>query len=314
MSLAWVLALALQGEPVRIERGDLAAAFRDNAESPRVLSGLASLVNVRDAKDFGAFDPDSPGAGAGLNFEHIISGRRSPHNSFTPRRGPFTLHRLEDPRSVRLVRRKEDDPWAVSSTLTYAVAEPNAVDFEFRCTPHDASLFGTRGHASFFFANYMNDVADPALHFRGVEAAGGPETWIAGDAPRGHADWNQGGTYRHVEAAPLELDPDHNFRLNSWSYDWPRFTKPFYFGKAARDMLLLLMFDRARTEVDEVRFSLFKFKLARKPRPAWDFQYVIRKVEAGREYGFRGRLVWRKFVGPEDCLKEYETWIAGLRR
>jgi hypothetical protein len=30
------------------------------------------------------------------------------------------------------------------------------------------------------------------------------------------------------------------------------------------------------------------------------------------EYGFRGRLVWKKFVSAEDCLREYERWVAAL--
>jgi hypothetical protein len=309
-----VLLLLSQDEPVRtaaLERGALAVSFRDNSESPRVLSGIASLVNVRDAKDFNAFDPAGGGASAGLNFEHVISGHKDPSNAFTPRRGPYELRRLADGKSVRLVRRREDDPWAVSSALTFTLAEPHAIDVDFRCTPHDRARFGARGHASFFFANYMNDVADPALHFRGVEAEGRPETWVSADAPPGPADWNQGGTYRALEASPLEIDADHDFRLNSWSYDWPRFTEPFYFGKADRGMVLILMFDRARTPEDEIRFSLFKFKLPKQPRPAWDFQYVIRQVREGREYGFRARLVWKRFVSADDCRKEYQAWAAG---
>jgi hypothetical protein len=54
-----------------IARGDLKAVFRDNSQSPKILSGAASLVNHRDAPGFDAFDPDSPGASTGLNFEHI---------------------------------------------------------------------------------------------------------------------------------------------------------------------------------------------------------------------------------------------------
>ncbi len=48
------------------------------------------------------------------------------------------------------------------------------------------------------------------------------------------------------------------------------------------------------------------------PRPAWDFQYVIHKVEEKKEYGFKARLAWKKFASPEDCLKEYETWAASI--
>src|SRR5262249_22096524 len=149
-----------------------------NSKSPRVLSGVDSLVNVRDAPGFDAFDPDSRGASAGLNFEHIISGHRNANNKFTPRSGRYTLE-APNGAGARLVRRAEDDPWKVASTLEYRVVEPHAIDFEFRCTPQQAELFGRRGSAIFFFADYMNDVTDVALHFRGVPHAGGHETWIA---------------------------------------------------------------------------------------------------------------------------------------
>jgi hypothetical protein len=108
----------------------------------------------------------------------------------------------------------------------------------------------------------------------------------------------------------VEYDANSDFRLNSWSYDWPRYTEPFYFGRAAHGMTLILMFDRAYSPEDEVRFSLFKFKLPRRPRPAWDFQYVVHKVTSGRTYGFRGRLIWKKFVSAEDCREEFRKWSA----
>ena len=78
-------------------------------------------------------------------------------------------------------------------------------------------------------------------------------------------------------------------------------------------MTLMLMFDRAYSEEDEMRFSLFKFKVNDQVRrPAWDFQYVIHRVATGKQYGFRGRLVWKKFESADDCLQEYETWAAAL--
>jgi hypothetical protein len=63
---------------------------------------------------------------------------------------------------------------------------------------------------------------------------------------------------------------------------------------------------------DEIRFSLFKFKLPKKSRPAWDFQYVIHRVFENRSYGFRGRLIWKKFVSSEDCENEYCRWRSQL--
>ena len=266
----------------------------------------------RDILNFDAFDPDSAGASAGLNFEHVICGHKSPNNAFAPRHGRYTLHVLPDGKSAMLVRRQEDDPWAMSSTLKYTLKRPRYIDVDFRCVPHDQALFGTRRYAILFFANYMNDVEKVAIHFRGIEGPGHPEKWIRADAPKGHRDWNQGGTYRSASASDLENDPDHNFKLNSWSYDYPRFTNPFYYGRSAKGMALTLMFHKTYTEDDEIRFSLFKFKLPRFPRPAWDFQYVIRNIQAGKEYGFKGRLVWKKFVSPEDCLEEYKTWVGAL--
>jgi hypothetical protein len=297
-------------ETVELRRGDLQIFFRDNSRSPRVLSGVDSLTNIRDAPGFDAFDPDDKGASAGLNFEHIISGHRNANNKFTPRRGPYRLYPLADGTGARLVREAADDPWSVFSTFEYKIDPPNAIDFEFRCVPHRTELFGKRGSAIFFFADYMNDVADVALHFRGVSGPDASEVWLASDAPKGPPDWNGGGTYRHRDAPALEYDKDLEFRLNSWSYEWPRFTEPFYFGRAARGMTLILMFDRTYSPEDEIRFSLFKFKLPRHPRPAWDFQYVIHKVVAEKQYGFRGHLVWKKFQNADDCRNEYLKWAA----
>ena len=246
----------------------------------------------------------------GLNFEHIISGHNDEHNMFTPRQGKYSLHRIDD-RTVELRRKREDSPWDVSSRLRYSVVAPHYVDFEFKCIPHDRSRFGSRGYGIFFWANYMNQVDDVSLHFVGKEEQNGPEKWIAADASEPHPDQIAGGTYRHLSALPLEYDADHNFKLNVWSYDWPRFTKPFYYGRAANGMTFMLMFDRTHSAKDEIRFSLFKFKVKDEQRkPAWDFQYVIHNVEEGQEYGYRGRLVWKKFISTEDCLKEYHSWTG----
>ena len=158
----------------------------------------------------------------------------------------------------------------------------------------------------------MNDVEDARLHFRGFPSAAGAESWIAAAAEPGHPDWNQGGNYRHQRGTPLAMDEDQEFRLNSWTYDWPRYSEPFYFGRMAHGMTMILMFDRASSSRDEIRFSLYKFKLPKFPRPAWDFQYVVHKVNDEATYGFRGRLVYKPFVSPEDCRQEYLSWKAHL--
>ena len=299
-------------QTLQLKHGQLAATFRDNTLSPGLLSGIDALFHVQSAPDFDAFDPEQRGASAGLNFEHVISGHRNPHNKFSPRQGRYTLDQVDQGRSVVLVRRAEDSPWKMDSRLTFTMTEPHYVDFEFQCIPRDASLFGSRQYAIFFFANYMNDVENTALHFRGQSSATSDESWISATAPKSHPDWNRGGNYRSLSADDLPYDADMQFRLNNWSYDWPRFTQPFYFGRAANNMTLILMFDRLHSQRDEIRFSLYQFKLPRRARPAWDFQYVIHRVQTDQTYGFRGRLVWKQFVSPSDCQNEYHRWAANL--
>src|SRR5262249_21650490 len=162
-------------ESTTITEGNLKVLLRNNSESPKVLSGLASLFHQKDAPTFDAIDPDSPGASAGLNFEHIISGHKNANNAFSPRHGKYPLYVRPDATSAMLVRQPEDDPWAMSSTLKYAVVKPCYIDVDFRCVPHDPTLFGKRGYVILFFANYMNDVKDIAIHFRGIEGQGEQE-------------------------------------------------------------------------------------------------------------------------------------------
>ena len=135
------------------------------------------------------------------------------NNKFTPRHGKYTLYQQSDGKSVTLVRQAKDSPWRVASELKYKVNEPYYVDFKFQCMPHDASLFGPRGYAVFFVANYMNDVANVSLHFRAYGSSQGPETWISATAPKGHNDWNSGGNYRGLTAEDIECDDDVRFRL-----------------------------------------------------------------------------------------------------
>ena len=296
---------------IKLTAGELTALFQDNSRSPKSLSGIQSLFHSA-APEFDAYDPDAVGASAGLNFEHIISGHSDPDNKFTPRHGPYSLFVIDD-QTVELRRRAEDSPWGIDSTMRYQLVPPHYIDFEFRCTPREIEKFGERGYAIFFWANYMHEVEDVALHFRGIASDNAPESWISGDAPQTHPDYYGGGTYRHRDARPLAYDDDHNFKLNVWSYDEPCYTEPFYYGRARNNMMFQLMFDRSWSEEDEIRFSLFKFKVNdERKRPAWDYQYVIHQPEANREYGYRGRLVWKPFVNEQDVISEYQRWRDNL--
>ena len=106
-------------QTVHLQQGRLSATFRDNRLSPGSLSGIGSLLHIQSAPDFDAFDPEQKNASAGLNFEHIISGHRNPHNKFSPRQGRYTLHPVMPERSIVLVRRAEDSPWKMDLSLIH---------------------------------------------------------------------------------------------------------------------------------------------------------------------------------------------------
>ena len=135
--------------------------------------------------------------------------------------------------------------------------------------------------------------------------------WGSVQAPRTEYLHRHGGGYRSRDSKRLPIDDDHKSPWSVVSYDYPRFTRPFYYARADRGMVLIMMFDRMRTTEDEIRFAMYRFQV--KPesrRPAWAFQYVIRRVESGRRYGFRGRLVWKKFESAAACQSE----LAGTSR
>ena len=106
------LGMSAFGETIAVERGELSVLFRDNSQSPRILSGIQSLINVKHADGYDAFDPDGSSTSAGLNFEHITSGHKDQHNMFSPRHGVFAIHRIDD-HTVELRRRREASQWDV---------------------------------------------------------------------------------------------------------------------------------------------------------------------------------------------------------
>jgi len=294
-------------EMLEMSAGDLRVAAWDNTYSPNRLSGIRSLLNLRDAPDYDAFR-------VALNFEHVISGHRGPRNDFSPRHGPYRLKQITGT-GVEWSRRAKDSPWSLESTMTLSLAPPNAIDFRFSCTPGDAELFGRFGYALLFWANYMNSLTDIDMHFLGITGPDSEEQWVSVQAPRTDYLHRHGGVYRSRDSKRLPIDDDHKSPWSVVSYDYPRFTRPFYYARADRGMVLIMMFDRMLTAEDEIRFAMYRFQV--KPesrRPAWDFQYVIRRVESGRRYGFRGRLVWKKFESAADCQSEYERWAAALSR
>ena len=130
--------------------------------------------------------PISLGAPAGLNFEHITPGHSSPDN--LPRHTNTRCRARPGPLAMRRLTILGD---LARSANSGRAARPPFPLPGARLLPCSA-----RRYAVLFFANYMNDVAQVAIHFLGRECPAGPRALISADAPAGHADYNGGGTYR----------------------------------------------------------------------------------------------------------------------
>lgn len=280
---------------VPVARGELVAHFRGNV--PDGLSGVAS-VRHQAAPAVAAFHaPD-----AGLNYEHILGGHSDPLNGFTPRSGAYPLRMTPEGDGVILTRLAAEEPRRVASELTYRVVPPHYIDFDFRATVTDAAEFQPEGYAVFFFASYMETVEANDIRFWGQAGPDDPPGWVSSSAAPGQV----GESYQHVDAAPLPYDDsDPNLRINLSVRDWPRYTEPFYFGRAAQGMVYAIMFDDPA-----VRFTVMRWS-AHEARPAWDFGYVARDLQDGDTISFSGRVVWKPFVSAEDIRDEYASWVSG---
>jgi hypothetical protein len=115
-----------------------------------------------------------------------------------------------------------------------------------------------------------------------------------------------------------------NYKDNLKSFDYPRYTQPSYCGiQTETNTIWQMMFDRAWSPVDEIRLTMFEWKVkddgvgGKVGEPAWDWQYVVHNVVAGQVYGFkasasaRPRLVSGS-IEPE-CMAEYTAWLARVQ-
>ncbi len=234
----------------------------------------------------------------GLNYEHIISTYPDARNDKSPRRGYYPAT-LNADGSVTLTRARADEPWGVSSTLTYTAVAPHYIDFEFTATVHDASQFGTARVAAFFFASYMRGVEDVNIHFRGIPSAEAPEQLVT--SPSAPVSRTMIAVAAHSDGQNSSLP----------SVEWPRIAQPYYYGVAG-GMVYGVMFDSLWTTTREVRFTVVTMKDGGH-HPAWDFSLVARELVDGSVVHLRGRMLWKPFVSPEDIAAEYASWRVAVR-
>jgi len=193
----------------------------------------------------------------------------------------------------------------VESWMTYQVAGPSQVDWTFRYRLHDTGAFPT-GFAGFFFANYIHEPENKAIYllsrdvynalmwiqfctaFQGRDSA---VTWE--DDPYGlHFGPHDHGLY--ASRAPI------------------RYTVPLMLGRRG-EMAFVLMFESPSGVVISHGMGGGGFVQDRSDRnPAWDFFLYVRNPSEAPEGQWNGRLLYKKFLGRDDILREYQDFQQSL--
>lgn len=236
---------------------------------------------------------------AGWNLENFYDARpRHEDNNifFEPRVAELRYKRINA--TTAELYQPATPYFGVESWTTFEVKEPYYIDFTFRCIPHKADLKG--GFLGIFWASYINEPLNKSIYF------------LASKGKDASPFWLQFCTQRHdhfstvlSEKETTELVFDETPLTTLWNQISPlRYAQPFYYGQW-KDMALIFCFEPN----PNIRFAQSpsgggSTKAQDDTCPAWDFQFVIPNYEAGKEYGFKGRLVYKPWVDRADVLAE----------
>jgi hypothetical protein len=292
--------LKTQGQPITLSAGDIQAVFIDNyAFDPNHRAGYNGLAELRHrAQDSTLFVPSY----AGFNLEHIFSSD-SLQQLFEPRRNPLSLKKISD--SEVLLHQPATPLSHIESWTLFQLTPPYYIDVSFRCVIHSKEFF-KNDLAGLFWASYINAPADKKIYFWGREKQTADYRWIGAYSPRHGL---QSTHIAETDTLVLYTTPGFNVVLANHLSDYV-FQEPFYFGRF-HSMVFAYLFDTHDDQV--IRFSQSPTG-GGDTNPAWDFQFLIPDFEVDREYGFKCRLVYKKFIDAEDIRHEFKQWRKNLNR
>ena len=189
----------------------------------------------------------------------------------------------------------------------YIVRPPHYVD-------HTARFTAGAPTGAWNSTSYMNGPRDPGIHLLGTDGA-----WVRHYSEKhGHA--------ASVAPATMERLPGVN-KVDDSRY--PHGGAGFHegFGEIRFDPNYALFFGR----FDEmVLVFMIERRLGRdllpymsptgggyskefdRSNPAWDYRYWLRELTPGQEVVIRSRVVYKRWAGSEDVLKEYDSWHKEL--
>ena len=269
--------------------GDLTAVIGDNAahDAHRAgYNGVWSLVH----NTHGARSVFVPGI-AGLNYEHIVNGEEPPDAKvfFEPRTAPMTFKQLSDAEGE--LHQPPTPTYHVESWTRFKLVAPHYLDMSFRCVAHQHVF--PRGYLGLFWASYMNAPLDKSMYFLGNLENQPQPLWSQLCTPFHNRD----STVRHRDdKLELTFAPGRDALYRSLS---PlRFDAPLFYGNHD-GLIWLVMFNRT----EGVRLTHSPSggganAALKTTNPAWDFQFLVPKPEAMKEYGFKVRTVLRPRLSP----------------
>jgi len=209
------------------------------------------------------------------------------------------LERIDETSCVLKKEATEDDPSVIRAV--YRILAPYYLDYEHTIKDTENRIPQGLSFRSVGWANYTSSPDDLRIHFL---SNGEWFRW----APEHHGGPGSSIAPGYIPDEELEVWPEDYPDPSFWWYKRHerRFDEPFFYGRFG-DMVLIWVFDTPRW----LRFFLSpegggRSLIPGKTSTAWDFEYIIpeKDYRVGKEYTFRVRLIYKKYEGDEDVLRE----------
>jgi hypothetical protein len=278
---------------------ELSAIIGDNTthhDHQAGYNGIWQMASVHDERPL--FVPGY----CGMNFEFIAP--MAVDDRLEPKDHPTTLQ-IESPQHQVTLHQSSTPTHQVESWMTYRTAGPAHLDWTFRYRLHDPGAF-SRGIAGFFFASYIHRPENKAIYLLSRDVYD-TLMWIQ------FCTTFQG---RNAAVAwendPYDVDfGPHNHGLFT-SRAPIRYTVPFFLGRRD-DMAFVLMFEKPQGVVISHGMGGGGFVEDQSDRhPAWDFFLYTQDAASQLQGQWNGRLIYKKYLGRDDILQEYQKFQASL--